>query len=479
MIPRLTKIIATLGPGTANKKSIKGLIQSGVNLFRLNLSHGDHAALQKWIDWIRETEKELNTFVGILFDLQGPKMRVGKFENGFIELSKGERLTFTTEKVIGRKGLAPVQYQRFHEDVAPGSKVFLDDGNICVVVKKIKGKRVEVEVEIGGKLSNHKGLNMPDAVIRTGALTPKDKKDLVFGLQAGVDYVALSFVSSAADIHQLRKLIVKANSEAEIVAKIERKKALENLEEIIQATDAIMVARGDLGIEIPLTEVPLVQQDILRLGARYEKPVIVATQMLETMISNHRPTRAEVSDIAQAVMGCADGIMLSGETAVGKYPREAVEVMDRTAKTQENYQRHHQKILPWNQFAHEDPPSISDGISYSANTLVELLKAEALLVFTNSGATARNVIGPRPMVPVIAYTSNLNRARKLSLLRGVIPNLVSDEHQFLDKLKNVFQTLKKRKLLFSKQRVVITTGNPPGIAKGTNMIWVEEVPWKV
>ncbi len=476
MIPRLTKIIATLGPGTANKKSIKSLVQSGVNLFRLNLSHGDHIALQKWIDWIRETEKELNTFVGILFDLQGPKMRVGRFEKGFIELSKGERLIFTTERIVGRKGLAPVQYQRFHEDVVPGGKVFLDDGNICVVVKKINGKRVEVEVEVGGKLSNHKGLNMPDAVIRTGVLTAKDKKDLMFGLQAGVDYIALSFVSSAADIHQLRKLIVKAKSEAEIVAKIERKKALENLEEIIQATDAIMVARGDLGIEIPLTEVPLVQQDILRLGARYEKPVIVATQMLETMINNHRPTRAEVSDIAQAVMGCADGVMLSGETAVGKYPKEAVTVMDETAKTQESYQRDHQKILPWDHFVHDVPPSISDGISYSANTLVELLKAEALLVFTNSGATARNVTGPRPMVPVIAYTSSLNRARKLSLLRGVIPNLVSDEHQFLDNLKDVFKTLKKRKLLFSGQRVVITTGNPPGVTKGTNMIWVEKVP---
>ncbi len=475
-MPRLTKIIATLGPGTANKKSIRGLVQSGVNVFRLNLSHGDHVALQNWIDWIRETEKELNTFVGILFDLQGPKMRVGKFENGYIDLKKGERLVFTTEKVVGRKGLAPVQYQKFHEDVRKESKVFLDDGNICVVVKKINGKQVEVEVEIGGKLSDHKGLNMPDAVIRTGALTPKDKKDLIFGLQAGVDYVALSFVSSAADIHQLRKLIIKAKSEAEIVAKIERKKALENLEEIIQATDAIMVARGDLGIEIPLTDVPLVQQDILRLGARYEKPVIVATQMLETMINNHRPTRAEVSDIAQAVMGCADGIMLSGETAVGKYPRGAVEVMDKTARTQENYQRDHQGILPWSHFIHDDPPSISDGISYTANNLVELLKAQALLIFTNTGSTASNVIGPHPMVPVIAYTSSLNRARKMSLLRGVIPNLVTDEHQFLDNLKDVFRTLKKRKILFSGQRVVITTGNPPGVAKGTNMIWVEEVP---
>ena len=476
MTPRLTKIIATLGPETANKKSIKDLVQSGVNLFRLNLSHGDHVALQQWISWIRETEQELNIFVGILFDLQGPKMRVGKFENGFIELRKGERLIFTTEKVAGCKGLAPVQYKRFHEDVVLGNKVFLDDGNICVVVKKINGKRVEVEVEIGGKLSNHKGLNMPDAVIRTGALTPKDNKDLVFGLQVGVDYVALSFVSSAADIHQLRRLIVKAKSEAEIVAKIERKKAIENLEEIIQATDAIMVARGDLGIEIPLTEVPLVQHEILRLGARYEKPVIVATQMLETMIINHRPTRAEVSDIAQAVMGCADGIMLSGETAVGKYPKEAVEVMDKTAKTQEKYQRDHKKILPWDNFIHDDPPSISDGISYTANNLVVLLKAQAVLIFTNTGSTASNVAGPRPMVPIIAYTSSLDRARKMSLLRGVIPNLVSDEHQFLNNLKDVFRALKKKKILFSGQRVVITTGNPPGVAKGTNMIWVEEVP---
>lgn len=475
MIPRLTKIIATLGPVIATREKMKELVVAGVNVFRVNASHGSHDVLRQWIATVREVEKELGTYLGVLLDLQGPKIRVGKFEKGYIELHRGDRIVLTTESVMGREGLVPVQYRKFHEEVQVGNHVFLDDGNIDVRVLKVAGQRVTVEVEVGGSLSNFKGLNMPDAVITAKPLSRKDKMDLAFGLKQGVDFVALSFASSAKDIHQLRRLIVKARGDAEIIAKIERKQAIENLEEIVCASDGVMVARGDLGIEMRLSEVPIVQQNILRLCAVHSKPVIVATQMLESMISNHRPTRAEVSDISQAVMGGADAIMLSAETAVGKHPKAAVEVMAETAKRMESYQRLHQRILPWSWFFKEDPP-IDKGITYSANRLVELLNGKALLVFTLTGGTARQVSAPRPMVPVFSFTSKLSRARKLTLLRGAIPFMMNGDEDFSAKIDVLLRRLKRLHLLKKGDRVVITSGIPVGKPQWTNVIRVEEVP---
>ncbi|MFQ5717899.1 MAG: pyruvate kinase, partial [Nitrospinales bacterium] len=308
---KLTKIIATLGPASGQKSKIRELVRAGVDIFRLNLSHGGHDVLRQWVRWIRQAE-ELDTRIGILLDLQGPKIRVGKFENGFIHLNVGEQVTFTTEKTLGKNKLVPVQFRNFHKDVKVGSQVFLDDGNLRVEVRKISGPNVLAEVLVGGTLYNFKGLNLPDTVISSGALTPKDKDDLAFGLREGIDLVALSFVSSAMDIERLRRLIRKAGKkDVEIIAKIERKKAIQHLQDIIRAADGVMVARGDLGVEISITEVPVMQQHILRECALLHKPVIVATQMLESMIDNPRPTRAEVSDISNAVMDCADAIMLS------------------------------------------------------------------------------------------------------------------------------------------------------------------------
>ena len=475
MQPRLTKIIATLGPAIAAKEKMKELVLAGVNVFRVNASHGSHDVLRQWIRVVREVEKDLGAYLGILLDLQGPKIRVGKFEKGYIELHRGDRIVLTTESVMGKEGLVPVQYRKFHEEVKEGNHVFLDDGNIDVKVLKVTGRRVLVEVEVGGSLSNFKGLNMPDAVITAKPLSHKDRVDLVFGLKQGVDFVALSFASSAKDIHQLRRLIVKAGGDAEIIAKIERKQAIENLEEIVCASDGVMVARGDLGIEMRLSEVPIVQQNILRLCAVHSKPVIVATQMLESMITNHRPTRAEVSDIAQAVMGCADAIMLSAETAVGKHPKAAVEGMAETAKRMESYQREHQRILPWSWFFNEDPP-VNKGITYSANRLVELLNCKAILIYTLTGGTARQVASPRPMVPVFSATSKLSRARKLTLLRGAIPFLMDPKEDFSAKIGVILSRLKSNHLLKKGDRVVITSGVPVGIPQWTNVIRVEEVP---
>jgi pyruvate kinase len=472
---RLTKIIATLGPASDSKRKIRDLAVAGVNVFRINLSHGRHDILAQWVRWIRETEKELKMFLGVLLDLQGPKIRVGKFEKGHITLHRGNRLLFTTEKVMGREGLVHVQYSRFHNEVKRGSLVYLDDGNICVEVTRVEGKKVWVEVRVGGILSDFKGLNMPDSVVTASPLTVKDKADLMAGLRVGVDFVALSFAGSGKDILQLKKLIRQAGGKAEVIAKVERKRAIENLEEIVREADGVMVARGDLGIETSLCEVPVVQQNILRLCSVYGKPAIVATQMLESMIVHARPTRAEVSDIAGAVMSCADAIMLSAETAVGKHSLAAVRVMDETARVTEAYLRQHQRILPWSWFFKEDPP-ISKGITYSANRMVELLNAQALIIFTLSGGTARQVSAPHPMVPIFSFTAETMRARQLTLLRGAVPFLVPHSHDFLEDLNDIFMMLKKKRLVAKGDRVVITAGVPFGQPQWTNVIRVENIP---
>lgn len=471
---KLTKIMATLGPATGKRGKIKALVKDGVNVFRLNLSHGDHHVLHQWINWIRLAEKELNTFVGILLDLQGPKIRVGKFEKGFIHIHRGDRIILTTQNILGNEKRVPVQYKNFHRDVKKGGQVFLDDGNLCVEVRKISGQDVEVEVKVGGCLSNFKGINMPDAAISAKPLTPKDKEDLAFGLKEGVDLVALSFVGSANDIHQLRKLIKKAGSEAEIIAKIERKNAVQNLKEIVEAADGVMVARGDLGIEIPLTQVPVVQQKILRECAMQCKPAIVATQMMESMIENHRPTRAEISDVSTAVMGGADAIMLSAETAVGQHPHAAVKFMAETVRKMEGFQQQHQRVLPWRWFFGDTPP-VSPAMGYSSNRMVELLGAQALLVFTRSGGRAKMVSGPHPMVPIFAFTSKMGTARKLTLLRGAVPFYVKEERTFMGDLNEIFAILKKRRLVKKGDRVVIATGVPLGVPNWTNVMRVEEV----
>ena len=292
-----------------------------------------------------------------------------------------------------------VQYARFNQEVGVGNRIYLDDGKLSGVVKDVSGQRVEVEMLVGGTLSDHKGLNLPDAQLSADPITAKDKADLKFGLQEGVDMVALSFTGCAKDVRRLRAMIKKGGGKRiEVIAKVERKQAMKNLEEIAEAADGIMVARGDLGIEIPLTKVPVVQQKTLRQGTKHSKPVIVATQMLESMIEDPRPTRAKVSNVTGAVMDCADAIMLSGETAVGKHAIAAVGVMVETALITEAYLTGMRTIEPWSRFFQEDP-SINEGITYSANRMLELLHAKAIVVFTVSGGTAKMVACSKPMVP--------------------------------------------------------------------------------
>lgn len=470
-----TKIVATLGPATSSPEMMEKLVMAGTNIFRINTSHGDLTRIRKLTNDIRNVEKNLNTFVGILLDLQGPKIRIGKFENGFIEIHRGSELVFTTEDgIIGTDNIVPVLYKKFHLDVVPGNKILLDDGNLSVIVKKVKGKRVTVEVKKGGTLSNHKGLNLPEASISEPPITKKDRQALSLGLKYDIGFVALSFVRDGKDIRTLRRLIKNEGSKALIIAKIERHEAIKNLDEIIKETDGVMVARGDMGVEIPFEEVPIVQKDILRRCSKVGKPVIIATQMLESMIQNHRPTRAEISDVASAVSYYADALMLSAETAVGTYPVEAVQAMSRAALTMEEYQNENHKILPW--WAPPDAVTpVTHGITYTANQIAEVLNASAIIVFSETGETARQVSKPRPCVPIFAFTPNVLVARQMTISRAVNPFLMAKTNDVKHPLRFIFAILKKKKLIKKGDRVILTSGIPIQGAGNTNMIRVETV----
>ena len=469
-----TKIVATLGPATSSPEMIKKLVIAGANVFRINTSHGDLNRIQELVNVIRNVEKKLKTFIGILLDLQGPKIRIGRFENGFIEIHRGDELIFTTEDVIGTDDIVPVQYKKFHLDVKPGNNILLDDGNLSVFVKDVKGKRVFVEVNKGGTLSDHKGLNLPEASISESPITRKDKQALLLGLKCEIDFVALSFVKDGNDIKTLRRLIKKARSTAHIIAKIERHEAIKNLDNIIKECDGVMVARGDMGVEIPFEEVPIVQKNILRKCSVVGKPVIIATEMLESMIQNHRPTRAEVSDVSNAVGNYADAVMLSAETAVGRYPVEAVEAMSRTATTMEKYQYKNHNILPWWSPPEKVTP-ITHGITYTANQIAEVLKASAIIVFTETGETARQVSRPRPCIPIFAFTPNVFAARQMTISRDVKPYVMAKSNDLKRPLKYIFTNLKKSGLIKSGKRVILTAGVPMQGAGNTNMLRVEIV----
>src|SRR5690606_30752009 len=319
-----TKILATIGPASNNYEMIKSLAAAGANVFRLNFSHGSHSVHKEVIDIIRQVNKELNTSQGILQDLQGPEIRVGEVENNGVEIRPGEQITITNDPVIGTSSLVSTVYQNLPNDVVPGDRILIDDGNLEVVVTSSDGKNVNATVIHGGILKSRKGINLPNTKVSAPSLTEKDIEDLAFGLEEDVDWIALSFVRSADDIVDLRTRIKAAGKECKIVAKIEKPEALENIDSIIEATDAIMVARGDLGVEVPMEIVPLWQKKMVEKCKLACKPVIIATQMMESMIQNPRPTRAETNDVANAVLDGADAVMLSAETASGKYPVNAV-----------------------------------------------------------------------------------------------------------------------------------------------------------
>jgi pyruvate kinase len=469
-----TKIIATLGPASGSIEIIKRMVVAGVNVFRINTSHGDHFSIIELVKKVRQVEEKLNTFLGILLDLQGPKIRVGEFKKGFIEIHRNDQLVFTTEKIEGDEKNVPVQYEKFHLEVKPGNLIFLDDGNLSVRVREVNEKKVIVKVENGGILSNYKGLNLPESNLSISPITKKDRADLQVGLKAGVDFVALSFVKNAREIKSLKNLIKKAGATAEVIAKIERNEAIGNLEEILKETDAVMVARGDMGVEISYERVPIVQMDILKTAGKYGKPVIIATQMLESMVHNHRPTRAEVSDVANSVASYADALMLSAETAVGKFPVKAVEVMARSARRMEKYQKENNKIMPW-WFPEGEIAPITRGITYAANQMSELLDGKAIVAFTESGRTVKHVSRPKPNIPVFGFTPHVSVARQMTIVRGAYPYVMTKEIDIKKPLRHIFSVLKDEGLIKKGDRIILTSGLPMRVSGTTNMIRVEIV----
>lgn len=453
---RRTKIIATVGPATDSQIRIKELIKSGVNVFRLNMSHGDHEYHRKIFNRIRATANQSDAYIAVLMDLCGPKIRVGKFKNGGIELKKNARVTISCSNGIGHDGLIISQYKQLYKDVKKGERILLDDGNLECKVEKVDGKKVECKVIYGGELKNNKGMNLPDSTVSTPSFTAKDKKDVQLAMELNSDFVALSFVRSAKDIQSLKNYMRRIGKEVPVIAKIEKPEAVVNIQEIIDCSYGIMIARGDLGIELPAEEVPLIQKDIILKARSCNSPVIVATQMMESMILNARPTRAEVGDVANAAMTSADAVMLSAETAVGKFPVKTVRMMDRILREIEKSQ--------WskNSFGDEleetkEVTSSRKAIAHAASTLAHELKLQAILVPTTSGYTAAVLSASRPSSPLLGISVNPATCQKLALHWGIIPYLMIEEKardwHLLSK-----EICKRYKLTQTGNRVLLVSG---------------------
>jgi pyruvate kinase len=461
---RRVKIVATLGPASNNEKTIRALFEAGADVFRINMSHATPEAFRQAHATIRKIETDFFRPIGILIDLQGPKLRIGKFESGAIRLTEGDILSFVRRESVGGLGRVHLPHPEIFQAVQPGHALLLDDGKLRLRVVEASDVRIDAEVLTSGTLASRKGISLPDTVIPLAAMTDKDRADLEDALNVGVDWVALSFVQRAKDIAEARKLI---RGRAAIMAKIEKPSALAELEEIIGLADGIMVARGDLGVEMPVEKVPGLQKQITRAARNAGKPVVVATQMLESMILSPAPTRAEVSDVATAVFDGADAVMLSAESAVGKFPVEAVATMDRVAIEVERdplYERiiHAQRI---------DPEATgADAISAAARTVTETLNLAAIICYTASGATSIRAARERPPQPIIALTPVPGTGRKLAIVWGLHCVLTGDPRDLDDMVAKACRIAYQEGFALPGQRVIISAGVPLGTPGATNML---------
>jgi pyruvate kinase len=457
---RRTKIVATIGPASSSPEKLKGLIAGGLNVARINFSHGTAEDHLKTIQLIRKISGQLKKPIAILGDLCGPKIRVGEFENGSITLKEGSVVTITTKAVLGTESLIPSQYKNLIREVVVGHSILLDDGNLELkVVKKLKDS-VEAKVIHGGVLKNKKGMNLPNTQLRIAALTEKDKNDVLYCIKGGVDYVALSFVRKSADIMDLKNWLKKHRSDIPIIAKIEMPEALTNIRVIMELADGIMVARGDLGVELPAKKVPIIQNKLIQIANKMNKPVIVATQMLESMIEHSRPTRAEVTDVASACLAGADAVMMSAETASGKYPLETFETMDSILRETEAYQFFSQGGM-FNKTVHETPKGANDLLDAIGEATAQLsrdLMVHCIFVLTGSGYTARIVSSDRPAAPIMALTHSETVARRLHLLWGVYPHLVAKTMSTRDSLAYGERILLDMKLAKKNDFVIMISG---------------------
>lgn len=417
-----TKIVATIGPASNTRPQIKQLITSGMSVARINCSHGTHEQYEEVIQIIRELSQELNVSVGILLDLQGPKIRTGKLDGGEpVMLESGRVLQITSRDTAGTREIISTDYKKFSQEVKPDDRILLDDGLIELKAVSVTEDTVECTVINGGLLKEHKGINLPGVAVSLPSLTTKDKADLFFGIEAGVDYFALSFVRSANDLKHIKSIIKQLCADIPVIAKIEKPEAVENINEILKFTDGIMVARGDLGVELRPEQVPTVQKYIIDKAVRANKLVITATQMLESMSDNPRPTRAEASDVANAIYDCTDAIMLSGETASGKYPMQAVEMMHCIAEEAE-----HSSFMRYNIQYDKDPDDlVTHAVAQSAVNILHEVDAKAIVTFSMSGKTSKLISKQRPSKPVYAFTPSLEHYHRLALAWGITPLLIS------------------------------------------------------
>ena len=470
-LPHRTKIVATVGPATLKPLVLRQLIEAGATTLRLNFSHGTHEDHQRGIRLIRQTAFELNQPVAILQDLQGPKIRLGKFEEGAIELKEGDPFILTSRRVKCTREISFVSYDRLAQEVPSNATILLDDGKVEMQVEEVdkENRELRCRVVVGGTLSNNKGVNFPGVNLSVRALTEKDKRDLQFGLDQGVDWVALSFVTQPQDILEIKEIIASAGKSVPVIAKIEKHEAIDQMEAILSLCDGVMVARGDLGVEVPAENVPILQKRLIATANKLGIPVITATQMLDSMLNNPRPTRAEISDVANAILDGTDAVMLSNETAVGKYPVQAVATMARIAQRIEQEDRG----LHLNNA--NNTRSIPNAISQAVSQIAQQLDAAAIMSLTKSGATARNVSKFRPQIPILAITPHVNVARRLQLVWGVRPLLVVDSPSVSQTFQAAINLALEKNLLSEKDLVVMTAGTLQGVSGSTDFIKVELV----
>lgn len=477
-----TKILCTFGPAIASKEKVKQLIEVGATAFRLNMSHGSHEVHLQAMEIIRAVEKELGIHIPILADVQGPKLRVGDLTSGAISIVNGTDIFLADEAVWTKRGkpddIIPVRYPTFADDVKPGSIVLFDDGLLKIKVRDSKDKVVRAIVENGGLLKSRKGINMPDVHVSQPAMTEKDKKDIIFAIDNNVDYIALSFVRTAEDVQNSKDYIRKHGGTQWIIAKIEKPQALENIEEIIDVSDGIMVARGDMGVEIPAARVPIEQKRIITLCNDQAKPVITATQMLESMIQNPRPTRAEASDVSNAVFDGTDVVMLSAETSVGAYPIETVSYMRTICEEAEAELFRTQEISKKRAEAALDinlPDALADAISGAVGTVIREMKIDAIAAVTTTGKIARYMASRKFVLPIFAFTPSASVSRRVSLLWGVQAVQVGETESTDEAIESVKEALISRNYLKPGATVVISIGRPLKARSKTNMLCIEKL----
>ena len=469
---RKTKIVCTLGPASETKDIVKGLCLAGMNVARLNFSHNTHADHQRRLDLVKEVREELSLPIAVMLDTKGPEYRIKTFEGGKILLNDGERFTFTTEDIVGNRERVSVSYAKLPEELSVGDTILLNNGLLSFLVDKIYGKNIECKVVCGGELSDRKSMSFPGKVMKQPYLSEQDKKDILWGVENGVDYIACSFVSCKQDLIDVRNYMHDINAEGiELIAKIENQSGVDNIEEICECCDGIMVARGDMGVEIPFEYLPSIQKKLITKCRMLGKRVITATEMLESMINNSRPTRAEISDIANAVYDGTSAIMLSGETAAGKYPIQAVATMAKIAETTEasiNYKKRFHN-------ADFQIRNMTDAVSHSTCGMAIDIDAKAIVACSLSGMTARMVSRFRSPVPIIGLTTNENTWRKLALSWGVIPAMC-EKFTSTDVLFYTAKKIASKELgLSAKDRIVITGGDTTGHSGTTNLIKIDEI----